>query len=433
MAKIVQEPMVLQQFLVDGAGGGDLIAETPDRDAGVIIALGDQFPHLAESILPPVCHMHGDIGDLGPDNDAVFIAEIVELLCVLIMGQPQGVGAQLPDDGHVGRMVFIRQGVPPALEILVAAHTAQRIAAPVEEKALFGIAGKDAAAKTARHFVAGGQFCRSRVEPGIVHAVPKAYVFDDELRAALRGFRFAVHGDVHARGVVPGLYGDRRRLLFKIDRRRDFDAGGAVLQKLEVLGRHGDQVDRAVQAAVEGEVCFLGIDIVVAAVVHGDRKRVLFPQLFGQLHAEGRVAALMPAEFFTVEIDLAGMSGAVQLQEQPVSGGLVFGQLADIPANAAMIVVAAVLAVHGVPCVWQGDGLAPRCSRVCLLRGDGVFQKAPTFGQSRNLTHCQSHLRAVFSRNTRSLLRPFCRQCVSAPRPSRACRVCSRAWPAACR
>ena len=149
VAKIVQEPMVLQQFLVDGAGGGDLIAETPDRDAGVIIALGDQFPHLAESILPPVCHMRGDIGDLGPDNDAVFIAEIVELLCVLIMGQPQGVGAQLPDDGHVGRMVFIRQGVPPALEILVAAHTAQRIAAPVEEEALVGIAGKDAAAKAA--------------------------------------------------------------------------------------------------------------------------------------------------------------------------------------------------------------------------------------------------------------------------------------------
>ena len=41
VAELVEQPVILQQILVDRAGGGDLVGEAPDGDRGVVIALGD--------------------------------------------------------------------------------------------------------------------------------------------------------------------------------------------------------------------------------------------------------------------------------------------------------------------------------------------------------------------------------------------------------
>ena len=172
VAQVVQQPMVLQQVVIDGAGGGDLVGEAPRGDARMVVALGDQLPHLREGVLPAVFHVQGDIGDLRPDHDAVFIAQIIEFLGMLIVGQAQGVGAQFPDDGHIRRVIGPGQGVALALQILMAADAPQRIAAAVEEKALFRIAVELPAAEAGADFVPAVQLRRRSVQIRVLHAVP---------------------------------------------------------------------------------------------------------------------------------------------------------------------------------------------------------------------------------------------------------------------
>ena len=313
--------------------------------------------------------MQGDVGDLGPDHNAVFIAEVIELLRVLIVGQAQGVGAQLPDDGHVRLVILNREGVALALQVLMAAHAPEGIAAAVEEEALFRIAGKHAATEAGRHLVAGGELRGCGVEIGIVHAVPEMDVFDDELGAALHRLRLPVHGDLHRIGVVPGLHGDSRGFRFEIHDRRDLDARGTFLEQFKMLLGHGDQLHFAVQAAVEGEVRLLGVDALAVAVVDGDSER----SGMGQRHAEGGIAALVAGELLAVEINLRRVIGAVDFQIVFFAAQLLGGNLAHIPALASMVVVAAVLAVDGVPGMGQAHGYALRSIGRRSINGDGGF------------------------------------------------------------
>ena len=113
-----------------------------------------------------------------------------------------------------------------------------------------------------------------------------------------------------------------------------------------------------VNAAVEGKVCLLGVHGVVVAVVHADGQQVLVFQVVGQVHPEGRVAALVLCQLFPVQVDGSGHGCAVQLQNSLAAcrdGGLCQGQ--RIPTGAAVVIVAAVLTVHRVPGVGQGNGL----------------------------------------------------------------------------
>ena len=212
-------------------------------------------------------------------------------------------------------------------------------------------------------------------------------VFDHEGRFPLHGFGLAVYGDVNLFPVVPGLHGDGGALLFQIHHRGHLDARGAVLEQLEVLRRHGDQVHGPVEAAVEGEVRLLGIYGFIILVVDGNGKGVFLRQLPGKLHPEGGVAALVAAELFAVEIDLGGHGRAADFKKQALARGLLRPQLAHVPAGTAVIVVAAVLAVDGVPGVGKGDGLAPGGVFHGLRRGDGGFQKPPSLVDVCDFTH----------------------------------------------
>ena len=125
-----------------------------------------------------------------------------------------------------------------------------------------------------------------------------------------------------------------------------------------MLCRNDVQSYIAVNAAVEGEVCLLGVHGVVVAVVHADRQQIFLFEMFGQVNPKGRIAALVLGQLFAVQVDYSGHSGTVQLQNCFAAcrdGGLCQSQ--RIPAGAAVVIVAAVLTVHGVPCVGQGDGL----------------------------------------------------------------------------
>ena len=63
-----------------------------------------------------------------------------------------------------------------------------------------------------------------------------------------------------------------------------------VVQRKMRLG-HNQQMHRAVDAAVEGEVGLLRVDRAVFAVVHGDGQGVLRGQRGRQIDTEGGVAA----------------------------------------------------------------------------------------------------------------------------------------------
>ena len=115
----------------------------------------------------------------------------------------------------------------------------------------------------------------------------------------------------------------------------------------------------AVNAAVEGEVGLLRVDGIVVAVVNGNHQLICaVVQGIGDVHAEGGVAALVLGHFLTVQTDNCSHSHAVKLQNRATAvGQLRLFQRAGIGAGAAVVVVAAVLTVYGVPGVGQGDRL----------------------------------------------------------------------------
>ena len=155
------------------------------------------------------------------------------------------------------------------------------------------------------------------------------------------------HGDL---GGLSGKVGDDGRYL---QRRR------AVSRQGKVLCRDDVQSYIAVNAAVEGKVRFLGVHGVVVAVVHADGQQIFLFEMVGQVYPEGGVAALVFGQLFPVQVNGGGHGGTVQLQNSLAAcrdGGLFQGQ--RIPAGAAVVIVAAVLTVHRVPGVGQGNGLA---------------------------------------------------------------------------
>ena len=102
------QTVVFQQVPVHGAGGGDLVGEAPAHDGGMVVALHHQFFHLGQGVGPAIPHVHGDVGDLRPYHQAVFVAEVVKFLGVLVVGQPDGVGPYFQDEADV--LPVFRQG-----------------------------------------------------------------------------------------------------------------------------------------------------------------------------------------------------------------------------------------------------------------------------------------------------------------------------------
>ena len=122
MAQVVQLAVVIQHVLLVLGGDGDLVGNAPADDAGVVVVLDDQLFHLADGVLAAVGHVLTDVGDLGPNNHADLVAQIIEVLVVLIMSQADGVGTDLFDQGHVFVVHLAGDGVAQALAVLMAGN-----------------------------------------------------------------------------------------------------------------------------------------------------------------------------------------------------------------------------------------------------------------------------------------------------------------------
>ena len=332
----------------------------------MVVVLDDQLFHLGQGVGTAVGHVHGDVGNLCPDDKALFITQVVEILCVLIVSQTDGVGPDLQNDGNILLHHFVCQGIARTLAVLMAGNATQRIAAAIQDKALLGVKLKFPAAEPGGSFLAVVQLGGNGVKEGVLHAIPQMGIVQGEnslcgavfhrgsdvLPFQCKGYALcAHHGSFQSNfNGLGGKVGDDRGHL---------QCRGTISGQGEVLCRDDVQGHIPVNAAVEGEVRLLGVHGVVVAVVHADGQQVLVFQVVGQVHPEGGVAALVLGQFFPVQVDDGGHSCAVQLQNSLAAcrdGGLCQGQC--IPAGAAVVIVAAVLTVHRVPCVGQGNGLA---------------------------------------------------------------------------
>ena len=364
--QIIQGAVVFQQLLIDSRCGSNFVGQPPNGNTGMVVVLNNQFFHLGQRVGAPVVHMHRDVGDLGPDDKTLFVAQVIECLRVLVVGKADGVGAHLQNQRHILFHHLFGDGYTRTLAVLMAGDTAQGIGVAVQNEALLRVNLKLAAAEAGGLGLAIVQPRSYGVEIRVIKTVPQAGVLQRE-----HGSGGAVlDGGARLLAVkreVDALRADNERLnshltaaLGKVSHsRRDLDGHSAVFGKGKVCSGHNMQRYIAVNAAVEGEVGLLGVDGVVVAVVNRNNQLICtIVQGIGDVHTEGGVAALVLGHFLPVQADNCSHSNAVKLQNRAVAiGQLRFLQVTGVAAGAAVVVVAAVLTVYSVPSVGKGDRL----------------------------------------------------------------------------
>ena len=304
VAQVVENPVVLHHIGGHTARGRDLVGQPPADDGRVVVVLHDQLGHLADRVGPAVFHVFGDVGDFGPDDQAVLVAQVVEVLGVLIVCQAHGVGAHLAQQGHVLLVLGVSQCTAQTLAVLVAGCAAEPVDPAVEQKALVRVKPDGTAAVPDADAVATVQAGRDGVEVRVLDAVPQVDVFQREHSARVAVFDRGGEGlpggkKGNTRGLArdPGFHRDGGGAGVEVHGRRHLEPRAAVIIERKVCGGHGDQVHRPVQPTVKGEVGFLGVDGVILAVVHEHSQQVVpGAQRGGQFHPEGRIPARMPGQ-----------------------------------------------------------------------------------------------------------------------------------------
>ena len=124
MAEIVQFPVVVQHVFLVLGGDGDLVAHTPADNGCMVVVLHDQLFHLADGVCTAVRHVLGNVRNLRPDHHAPLIAEVIEVLIVLVVCKPDGVCTDFTDQVHILQMFFFGDGIAEAFPVLMAGNTA---------------------------------------------------------------------------------------------------------------------------------------------------------------------------------------------------------------------------------------------------------------------------------------------------------------------
>ena len=124
-----------------------------------------------------------------------------------------------------------------------------------------------------------------------------------------------------------------------------------------MLFAHGDNIDIAINSAVEGEIRLLRINSIVCRVVGGNNKRVFIKNII-KLNTECRISAIVCNQTFAVKNNLSSRIDALKLEIKLVARRQVgLCKRFFITALASVIIVAAVLTVNAVPCVRESNGL----------------------------------------------------------------------------
>ncbi len=341
------------------AGDGDLIGDAPEADGGMIVILTDQILHLEAAVVMGgrILTLAADIRDFRPDHKAVFVTGVIEISAVLVVGQADGVGAQLRNQGSVLIVFFSGEGVSLPESVLVSGDAPQHERLSVQEEALLRIHGEKADAEAGsdliRDLVAKDQRRGTSVQIRVFHTLPQMgrgeqhlcpgafrwppdfshlpslgvrdKVADGVIRgsrcdAAVQVDQSAVGGAAHvaAGGAAHGL----RRIVGQNAAVDDLgghrQAGRAVEADVKVCFRQDQQVYPAVQAAVEGKVSHLGINVALGRIVRQYGESVGFPGIrvllpggggggaggaerLGDIGDKGGIAALVAAQLPPVD------------------------------------------------------------------------------------------------------------------------------------
>ena len=273
----------------------------------------------------------------------------------------------------------------------------------VEPEACIRLERDFSAAEVYRHGVTAGQRSGDAVQIRVRHAVPQVDVFHVEHGHSLA----ALHGG----GLLPdtldgkqnlgavggvltgGFHRDGGTVQVVRHLRRHAQGGRTVVTQRKVTVRYNKDMYIAVQPAIEGKVRFLRVDRAVGAVVHGHSQRVLRSQRGGQVDAEGGIAARVARQLLVVQGDDCRHGGTLKFQPDllivGVCGG---GKFLGIGAGPAEVIVAAVGAVGGVPCVGQGHSHRCRAGFCELPMGIEIQCAAHTklLIQNRSISSCRA-------------------------------------------
>ena len=183
----VQLLMVVDDIGFIDAVGIDLIAEAPDNDGGMVVVLDDQFGHLLDGVFLTVGKVGGDVGNFSPENQTLFITQVVEIPVVLIVGQSDGGETAFHDHVHILCMVLGQQSIAQSQTVLMAGHTPQGIFFAVEDEAVVGIDDVGTAAEAGRNGVAVFQSDGGGIQVRILSCLPLVNVFDDKTGLGVGG------------------------------------------------------------------------------------------------------------------------------------------------------------------------------------------------------------------------------------------------------
>ena len=119
--------MVAQHIVPVLSRDRNLIGNSPGHDARMVIILHNQLPHLEKRIVLSIWHMRGYIRDLRPHNHSLAVAQIIKILVVLVMRQPDRIRTDFPNQLHILLHLLAGNRVADPLPVLVPGYPAQRI------------------------------------------------------------------------------------------------------------------------------------------------------------------------------------------------------------------------------------------------------------------------------------------------------------------
>ena len=125
--KLLQSMMVVQHIVSVFSRNRNLIGNSPRDDTWMIIVLHNQLPHLKKRILPAVRHMRRNIWNFCPDNHPITITQIIKMLMMLVVRQPNGISPHFTDQLHIFLHMTVRNRISDSFPILMPGHAPQRI------------------------------------------------------------------------------------------------------------------------------------------------------------------------------------------------------------------------------------------------------------------------------------------------------------------
>ena len=149
---------------------------------------------------------------------------------------------------------------------------------------------------------------------------------------------------------------------------------------------YANKIYISVNTAVEGEVSHLGINGLVDGIFNENCDLAAVLQLFCNVYSPCRVAAVVVSELFAVYEKISGGIGSSELDVVKVSGGK--GSDVEslcVKTRAAEIIVSAVVAVLGIPCVRK-----VYCNAILASNVGRVFNEEPSAVKIYNVSHLYS-------------------------------------------